>query len=401
MRYTKDDERWAAVAGNDRDADGRFVYAVTTTGVFCRPSCPSRRPNRANVRYFDTPAAAQTAGFRPCKSCRPLDLTASDADIALVKQTCRTIELGATPPSLEQLADAEHVSPSHLRRVFRSLTGVTPRQYADEVRRERLRAGLSDAGSRGPAPGAGTISSAIHSAGFESGSRAYATSRETLGMTPSTWRSGGAGELIRFAVAPCYLGLALVAATDRGLCAVELGDDARALEESLRRRFPHAQLVEGDADFASIVAATLAYIESPERGLDLPLDIRGTTFQRLVWDALREIPAGTTASYAEVATRIGRPASARAVAGACASNHLAVAVPCHRVVRSDGDLSGYRWGVERKRRFARARGTSKGDAQLACAPVLPRFAASSLLNLYERHLTLLGHTCGYPSIRCS
>jgi len=348
MLYADDDERWQAVATNDGDADGSFVYAVATTGVYCRPSCRSRRPNRENVRFFETAQDAREAGFRPCKACRPDELFAPDRDTALVEAVCRRIEAADAPLSLDDLAEDFHLSPSHLRRVFRAVTGVTPKQYAGAARAGRLRGLLSGAIEGGP-DAQRSISSAIYAAGFESGSRVYATAARTLGMTPSAMCSGGAGEAIRFAVAPCYLGLVLIAATDRGLCAVEFGDSPEALRETLRQRFPRARIVENDPGFSAWVAATLAYIETPSRGLDLPLDIQGTAFQRLVSDALREIPVGTTSSYTQVAARIGRPSSARAVARACASNHLAVVVPCHRVVRANGDVSGYRWGIDRKR----------------------------------------------------
>ncbi|MHB9115377.1 MAG: methylated-DNA--[protein]-cysteine S-methyltransferase [Thermoleophilia bacterium] len=364
MRYTTDDERWEAVAARDGRADGVFLLAVRTTGIYCHPSCRARTPNRANACFFETAEDARAAGFRACKVCRPDEPVGTHPSAGVVAVACRIIEDAAGPVPLSRLAASVHVSSSHLRRVFRDLTGLTPRQYADAVRSERvrglLREGLAgdsvsggaaagdsvtDANSR-PGP---SITRAAYAAGFGSGSRFYAAAEEILGMTPSAYRSGAAGERIRFSIARCSLGLVMVAATDRGLCAVEFGEDSAVLRAALRRRFPRADLREGAPGFARWVAETVALIETPVRSFNLPLDIQGTAFQRLVWDALRQIPSGSTVTYAEVAARVGRPAAARAVAGACAANRLAVVVPCHRVVRADGAVSGYRWGVGRKR----------------------------------------------------
>lgn len=349
MGYTSDDERWAAVAGNDPAADGAFVYAVATTGVFCRPSCRARLPRRENVRYFAAPEDARLAGFRACKLCSPEG--ADDRDAALVRRATELIASAETPPRLEELAAAVGLSASQLRRVFVALTGVTPREYAETMRAHRLREGLS-AGER--------VSDAGFSAGFGSGSRLYASTPKALGMTPSAFAAGGRGERIRFGTGTTSLGVVLVAATERGVCAIELGDDAVALEAALRERFSAAELVADDPAFTETLAAALAAVDEPGRGAGLPLDIRGTAFQRRVWDALRAIPAGTTTTYAQLAEKVGVPRGARAIARACASNTIAVVVPCHRVIRGDGDLSGYRWGVERKRTLLAREAAQKG-----------------------------------------
>ncbi|MFO7168504.1 MAG: bifunctional DNA-binding transcriptional regulator/O6-methylguanine-DNA methyltransferase Ada [Chloroflexota bacterium] len=330
--------RWEAILRRDREADGAFVYGVRTTGVYCRPWCPSRRPNRANVQLFDTPSDAERAGFRPCKRCGSRGPgAAAHADAIL--RACRQIEAAEKPPALRELAAGAGLSPYHFQRLFKELVGVTPKQYALGHRSRRVRDRLlRDA----------TVTDALHNAGYESSSRFYAAEGAELGMTPSAYRGGGAGVQIRYAVAPCSLGWVLVAATERGVAAIEFGDGPEELAQQLRARFPQAELREADAGFNEWVAQVLAFVEAPRGELRVPLDIQGTAFQRRVWEALRAIPAGTTASYAQVAERIGRPTAARAVAQACAANPLAVAVPCHRVVRGDGELGGYRWGLARK-----------------------------------------------------
>lgn len=334
------DSMWQAVAARDSEADGRFVYAVVTTGIYCRPSCPSRRPRRDNIRFFGTGADAERAGFRACKRCRPDRV--DDPRIAIVAAACRAIEASPVPPTLAALADTAGMSRFHFQRLFREITGVTPKAYAAAHRSTRVRSALT--------AGAG-VTEAIYGAGFNSTSRFYATSADLLGMSPSAFRRGGSGETVRFAVGECSLGAILVAATDKGVCAIALGDDPDALVHGLCDQFPNAELIGADVRFEGHVAAVIGLVENPQRGLQLPLDIRGSAFQQQVWQVLRDIPPGTTASYADIAERLGRPGSARAVARACASNRLAVAIPCHRVVRSDGSLSGYRWGVERKRRL--------------------------------------------------
>lgn len=335
-----DASRWTAVATRDRAADGRFVYAVITTGVYCRPSCPSRPARRENVRFFGDSEQAEAAGFRACKRCRPNQPTATGADAAVVTAACRFIETAEIAPGLDAIAAHVDFSPSHLHRLFKRLTGLTPRQYAAAHRERRLRQELG----RGV-----PVTRAIFEAGYGSSGRFYTQADAVLGMTPGDFRAGGTNTAIRFAVGQSSLGAILVAASERGICAIYLGDDPDTLIRDLQDRFPKAELVGGDPDFEQLVARVVGLVESPNTGVDLPLDIRGTAFQQRVWEALRAIPPGETASYTEIATRIGRPRSVRAVAGACAANHLAVAIPCHRVVRSDGNLSGYRWGVDRKR----------------------------------------------------
>ena len=334
------DPRWAQVAARDKGADGLFCYAVATTGVYCRPSGPSRAANPRNVRFFGTAAAAEAAGFRPCRRCNPNGLSIEAQGAAVVAQACRSIEQAEQPPLLAALADAADLSPSHFHRLFKAATGVTPKAYADACRAARVRQELAKPGS---------VTQAIHGAGFQSSGRFYAASASLLGMTPGRYRSGGAGEQLRFAIGQCSLGAILVASSAKGVAAILLGDDPDALAQDLQDRFPRASLVGGDAGFEALVAQVIGCVEAPGTGLDLPLDVRGTAFQQRVWQALRGIPAGETASYAQVAASIGAPGAVRAVGAACGANALAVAIPCHRVVRSDGGLSGYRWGVERKR----------------------------------------------------
>lgn len=335
---TTGDPRWAAVVARDPAADGRFFYSVKTTGVYCRPSCASRPARPENVAFHATAAAAERAGFRPCKRCKP-DQPAGQ-QVAQVAELCRWIERAEQMPSLDMLAQHAGLSPWHLHRVFKAVTGLTPRAYAAAHRVQRVKAGLR----RGAA-----VTEAIYDAGYGSSARFYEQSNAVLGMTPSRYRAGGPDTAMRFAIGECSLGAILVAASAQGICAILMGDDPDALLRDLQDRFPRAKLVGGDAGFERWVAQVVGFVEQPRLGLDLPLDVRGTAFQQRVWQALQKIPAGTTASYSEIARRIGAPKSVRAVAGACAANALAVAIPCHRVVRNDGGLSGYRWGVARKR----------------------------------------------------
>jgi len=337
---TLTDPRWAAVVARDPAADGKFYYAVSTTGVYCRPSCGARTPRPENISFHSSTALAEQAGFRPCKRCQPDQPPLAERHAALVAQLCRLIEHAETPPSLEALAQLAKLSRFHLQRIFKSITGLTPKAYADAQRAARLRAGLATSAS---------VTDAVLGAGYNASSRFYASADQVLGMTPTRFRAGGDDVEIRFAIARCSLGAILVAATRRGICAILMGDDANALAQDLQDRFPNARFIGGDADFEQWVAQVIGLVETPRLGLGLPLDLRGTAFQLRVWQALREIPPGTTLSYTELAKRIGAPSAARAVASACAANAVAVAVPCHRVVRSDGSLSGYRWGVERKR----------------------------------------------------
>ena len=332
--------RWAAVTARDAAADGAFVYSVRTTGVFCRPSCPSRAAKRGNVAFHPHAAAARAAGFRPCLRCRPEGPSPAERSAALVAQACRAIDAADEAPDLDALARDAGLSRFHFHRRFKAELGVTPKAYAAARRAARAAEALG---------AAATVTAAIYDGGFGSSGRFYAAAPARLGMTPSARRRGGGGETIRFAVGQCSLGAILVAATERGIAAITLGDDPAVLLRDLEDRFPAADLVGGDAGFEATVAAVVGFVEAPRTGLDLPLDIRGTAFQERVWQVLRSIPAGATMSYAAVAERLGSPRAVRAVAGACAANRLAVAIPCHRVVRTGGEVSGYRWGVDRKR----------------------------------------------------
>lgn len=337
---TVSDPRWLAVLARDPAADGQFFYSVNTTGVYCRPSCAARRARPENVQFHLTAADAERAGFRPCQRCRPDQPPLAAHRAALVASLCRFIENAEPAPSLQELAEYADLSASHLHRLFKAIAGVTPRAYAAAQRAKRVRAALERSL---------TVTEAIYSAGFNSDGRFYETSNRVLGMTPTNFRSGGANTAIHVAVGECSLGSILVAASNRGVCSILLGNDPETLLRELQDRFPRANLIGGDADFERLVAEVIGFVEAPKLGLNLPLDVRGTAFQQRVWQALREIPFGQTVSYADVARHIGAPKAARAVAAACAANSLAVAIPCHRVVRSDGGLSGYRWGVERKR----------------------------------------------------
>ena len=335
------DPRWAAVVARDHRADGAFFYSVDTTGVYCRPSCGSRLANPKNVRFHETAADAAQAGFRPCRRCRPDQPTLEQVHAARIADACRVIESAEEMPTLAVLANGAGLSPYHFHRVFKATTGVTPKAYALAHRAKRVRDQL--AGARK------TVTEAIYDAGFNSASRFYETSSRFLGMRPTDYRAGGIDTEIRFAVGQCSLGSVLVAQSAKGVCAILLGDDAEALVRDLQDRFPQASLVGGDVAFEQTVARVIGFVEKPALGLDLPLDVRGTAFQQRVWEALRQIPIGSTVTYAEIAARVGAPNGARAVAQACGANPLAVAIPCHRVVRTDGSLSGYRWGVSRKK----------------------------------------------------
>ena len=341
---TERDPRWASVVARSTDADAGFFYSVRTTGVYCRPSCPARVPRPENVQFHDTRDAAEAAGFRPCKRCKPDQPTLLEQHAARVTDACRLIETSPHVPTLEELAARAGLSTFHFHRVFKAVTGLTPRAYAAAHRGERVRRELG----RSP-----SVTAAIYQSGYNSNGRFYDETERMLGMTPRDYRAGGTNAEIRFAVGECSLGSILVAMSERGVCAILLGDDPDALARNLQDRFPRATLVGGDTEFEHLVARVVGFVEAPGLGLDLPLDVRGTAFQQRVWQALRAIPAGATASYTEIARRIGAPRSARAVAQACAANPLAVAIPCHRVVRNDGDVSGYRWGVERKRALLR------------------------------------------------
>lgn len=332
-----DADRWQKVLDRRAGLEGGFVYAVTTTGIYCRPDCPSRRPKRENVRFFDGPAAAEAAGYRPCRRCRPEAET--DPHAARIAAACERLR-GEAPPPLAELAAEAGLSPYHFHRLFTQATGLTPRRFAAACRADRFRAAL-DAGQ--------TVTAATYEAGYGSPSRLHGDSAAPDGVAPSAYRKGGAGLTLRWAVAPCWLGLVLVAATDRGICAIALGDDATALRADLAARFPRAALVPGGDGFDALIAAAVATVERPDRPVALPLDVQGTAFQQRVWRALRALPPGTTTTYGALAAALGQPSAVRAVAGACAGNPVAVAVPCHRVIGRDGGLHGYRWGLERKR----------------------------------------------------
>ena len=337
---SQDTERWAALAARDGRADGRFVYAVRTTGVYCRPSCPSRAARPENVTFHRTCAEAEAAGFRPCRRCRPNEPGPAARKAEAVARACRLIDTAEAMPPLADLARAAGLSAYHFHRVFKAATGVTPRAYAAARRAEALAATLQ---------GAATVTEALYGAGYNAASRFYAGATERLGMAPAAYRKGGLGIRMKFGVGACTLGAILVAATEAGLCAILLGDEPEPLVRDLQDRFPGAEIEGGDPAFEAWMAQVIGLVEAPGTGLDLPLDIRGTAFQQRVWTALRAIPVGSTATYAEIARAIGAPTAMRAVAQACGANHIAVAIPCHRVVRSDGSLSGYRWGVDRKR----------------------------------------------------
>jgi AraC family transcriptional regulator of adaptative response/methylated-DNA-[protein]-cysteine methyltransferase len=337
---TRNDPRWAAVLARDAAADGTFFYSVRSTGVYCRPSCASRPARPDNVAFHASSAEAESAGFRPCQRCHPDLPPLAERQAALIAELCRWLDTLEQPPSLDELAERAGLSRHHLHRLFKSVTGLTPRAYATARRAERLRSALR---------AGGPVTAAIYAAGYNANSRCYAETDQVLGMTPQRYRAGGRGSVIHFATGQCTLGAILVAASERGICAILLGDAPAALLEELRQRLPHAELCPGDAAFAAQVAAVVAFVDAPRLGLALPLDLRGSAFQQRVWQALQQIPPGQTLSYSELATRIGAPKAVRAVASACAANPLAVAVPCHRAVRSDGGLAGYRWGLERKR----------------------------------------------------
>lgn len=338
--YATDDERWKAVEDRSPEADGIFVYGVVTTGVYCRPSCPSRSARRENVKFYTLHAEAEKAGLRPCLRCRPKERSLLQRHVEKVEEACRIIEESERPLSLHELSARIGMAPHHFHRIFKKIAGVTPKAYECSHRGVRLRGALRDSSS---------VAEAVYAAGLSSTSGFHAAVDQSIAMKPSAFRAGGAGEAIEFAVADCSLGRVLVAMTPRGVCAIRLGDNDEELLEELRGSFPEARLVPAQTHSLSLVRKAVAHIEEPSGALDLPLDIRGTAFQRRVWQQLQAIPPGETRSYAEVAQALGQPEATRAVAGACAANPVAVVVPCHRVIRSDGSLSGYRWGEDRKR----------------------------------------------------
>jgi AraC family transcriptional regulator, regulatory protein of adaptative response / methylated-DNA-[protein]-cysteine methyltransferase len=347
------EECWAALEKRDGGAAGRFFYGVKTTGVYCRPGCASRLPLRRNTAFFETTAAAEAAGLRSCKRCRPTEGSSASRHVAAVEKACALLRSSETTPSLAELAAAAAVSRFHFHRVFKQITGATPRDYARTHRLGALAQKL-DAGEK--------VTEAIYASGFGSSSRAYEAAPAALGMTPGARRRGGDGETIRFVTVATPIGWALVAATARGVCLTALGDDRERLAAMVRERFPAAVVTAEDPGLRNWADRVVRFITAPQHTLDLPLDIRGTAFQARVWRALQKIPLGHTATYSEIARELGQPKAVRAVARACAANDLAVLVPCHRVIREDGDLAGYRWGIERKRDLLdRERAAAAGD----------------------------------------
>jgi AraC family transcriptional regulator of adaptative response/methylated-DNA-[protein]-cysteine methyltransferase len=335
---TDQDDLWRVVLARDRSADGRFVYAVKTTGVYCRPSCPSRRPKRGSVEFFQRPEEAKRAGYRSCLRCLP---DQADAQSKWIAECCRLLERDLERSvSLAELAAHAGISAFHLQRTFKQRLGVTPRQYQDALRMQRVKSGLSNGSS---------ITDAIYDAGFNSVSRFYEKAGEHFGMSPFTYKRGGSGQAIRFTVFPCALGAAMIATTDQGVCSVAFGDNDDALEQTLRGQFAQALIVRDDAGLQNHAEALNSYLDGHRMSFDLPMNIRATAFQERVWRLLAAIPYGETRTYSQIAEQLGQPTAVRAVATACASNALAVLIPCHRVVGKNGRLSGYRWGIDRKR----------------------------------------------------
>jgi len=351
-QHVLNDPRWLRLIHRDREADGTFVYAVSSTGVFCRPACASRTPRPENVRFFSSPDEAIRAGFRPCKRCQPIAATAPQPKSDLVEAVCaqmnRAIATGDRIPTLDDLAAVTRLSRFHLQRTFREATGMSPRQYAAFQRAKRVQNELRENT---------TVTDAIYNAGYNSSSHFYSEAKEALGMQPSHLQSGGKDTTIRYAVGRSPLGLVLAAQSERGICAILMGDNKKELVADLKKRFARATLIEAGDDFTAVLNEVIALATEPQQAkLRLPLDMSGTLFQQRVWKALRSIPAGKTATYRQIAEKLGSPRAVRAVAGACAANHIAIAIPCHRVVRNDGSLSGYRWGVERKTELLRREG---------------------------------------------
>jgi AraC family transcriptional regulator, regulatory protein of adaptative response / methylated-DNA-[protein]-cysteine methyltransferase len=336
------DPRWAQLIARDASAEGQFFYSVKTTGVYCRPSCGARTPLPKNVAFHDSIAHAEAAGFRACKRCKPDGEALNVQHAQRIAEACRRLQSAEIMPTLSELAKAAGMSAFYFHRLFKSITGVTPKAFALAQQSQRMRQALTPALS---------VTDAIYDAGFSSSARFYEKSKHMLGMSATRYRQGGVQEQIRFAIGACSLGAILVAQSAQGVCAILLGDAPEPLLENLQTRFPKAQLIGADADFEALVAQVVGLVEAPQIGLQLPLDVRGSAFQQRVWQALRAIPVGVRLSYSELAQRIGLPKAVRAVASACAANTIAIAIPCHRIVRGDGSLSGYAWGVERKQQL--------------------------------------------------
>ncbi|WP_108125605.1 bifunctional DNA-binding transcriptional regulator/O6-methylguanine-DNA methyltransferase Ada [Saccharospirillum mangrovi] len=342
MTLSLDEARWAALVERRFDTLEPFYYAVVTTGVVCRPDCSSRRPLRENVRFFDALADAEAAGYRPCKRCRPDAHSPLEQQRQAMIAVCRRLETEDPTPTLADLAADLNLSQWHFQRQFRKVLGVTPHQYATEFRAGRLKNALKSAAS---------VTAASYEAGYGSSSRLFEAAQSRLAMSPSEFRRGAPGQRLHYGLAPCHLGWVGLVASERGICGLELADDAEAVLARLRSTFAKAELIAAGDAFDELLAQVVAFLAAPQTEWSLPLDIQGTAFQCQVWQALRTVPVGQTLSYSELATRLGRPEASRAVAGACAANKLAVVVPCHRITRADGDISGYRWGVQRKRRL--------------------------------------------------
>ncbi|MBF6614184.1 MAG: bifunctional DNA-binding transcriptional regulator/O6-methylguanine-DNA methyltransferase Ada [Chloroflexi bacterium] len=343
MLATQEEAKWRSVLDRDKNADGAFVYAVRSTGVYCRPSCPSRRPQRQQVLFFAQPRAAEQAGFRPCLRCKPIGLKEDDPNVEIIEQVRSFIEqhlLEERAPTLAEMGAHANTSPYHLQRTFKRIMGVTPRQYAHACRVAILKKELKKGES---------VTKALYEAGYSSSSRLYEQAPSQLGMTPATYRQGGAGMQISYAIVDSPLGRLLVAATTMGVCAVSIGGDDSALEAEVNAEYPAAQISRDEARLAPYVNAILNHLQGTHPHLDLPLDVQATAFQMRVWDELRKIPYGDTRSYSEVAQAIGEPGAVRAVARACATNRVALVIPCHRVIARGGKLNGYRWSIERKR----------------------------------------------------
>lgn len=356
------DPRYLALARRDADADQHFIYAVTTTGIYCRPSCSARTPRPENVRYYLGPEAAERDGYRPCKRCRPRDHSPVQGRARLVEDVCRYIDEQAHVPSLRELAERTGLSESHLQRTFLRCTGSSPAQYAKARRDDRLRRRLN---------GGDSVTRVAHEIGLGAGGRFHRVARSALGMSARTYRARGKDMRISFAVGQCRLGAILVATTEIGLCAVALGDDPQKLVEELQDDFSEAVFLGADSEFERVVARVVALVDGTDVGIDLALDVRGTAFQIRVWRALQEIPSGETVTYSQLAARLGRPSAARAVASAVAKNPIAIAIPCHRVVRTDGTLGGYRWGLDRKRALLLSEGHPRSRCALRTASRIP------------------------------